>query len=99
MNGLYGAPYITFTFISEQNTILVFLKSMQVLRELTSLWRESDVVVKGLAKLHHHVGELLSAWLRAALPWRLVHSVGHLPWANIHLGSGRQLHTTEAGNE
>ena len=72
---------------------------MQVLRELTSLWRESDVVVKELAELHHHVGELLSAWLRAALPWRLVHSVGHLPWANIHLVSGRQLHTTEAGNE
>ena len=63
---------------------------MQVLRELTSLWRESDVVVKELAKLHHHVGELLSARLRTALPWRLVHCVRHLPRANIYLGSGRQ---------
>ena len=68
-------------------------------QELTSLWSESDVMVKELAELHHHVGELLSAWLRAALPWSLVHCVGHLPRANIHLGSGRQLCTTEAGNE
>ena len=59
-------------------------------QELTSLWSESDVVVKELAELHHHVGELLSAWLRTALPRRLVHSVRHLPRANIHLASGRQ---------
>ena len=39
------------------------------LRKLTSLWSEGDVVVKELAKLHDHVGELLTARLRIALTW------------------------------